>query len=98
MSKKFAQSDKVKLLRPKAGRVPLHPGQHDTAAGIQVVRNGERAFLKFDQVFQVSENTKAQIVNDASGLPLINADFVNHVKNKSRFKLIEPIKNEDNDE
>lgn len=100
-TKPFEQGQKVKLLSSVRHRKPLSPGQSEPAPGITVVRDGERAFLRFNRVYQVSENTSSAIVNEEiSPLPLINADFLNTTKLKSRFKIVDPAKTKDqnNDE
>lgn len=100
MSKRFSQGDKVKLHKPK-GRRPLAPGAGSPPGGITAARNGQRVFLPYGRLFQVSEGTAAEVANmQASPLPLISAAFINSKKIRDRFTRVEPgasTKAEDDD-
>lgn len=86
----FEQGQKIKFNRPKSKGQSKSIGHKENNGGVRVKRNGEEVFLEFGTVFQVSENTSAEVANlDHSPLPLISDDWVNNSPLKSNFKIIE---------
>lgn len=104
MSKDFSQGDKVKFMAAKEQRKPLLVGAGQRTGTVTLTHNGETATLKENQVYQVSMNTAAEILNDGHGpLPLINGNYLNKSPLKARFKRVQSgnkstIKNNENDE
>lgn len=99
MKKEFSKGDKVKFLPPKKRQQKVRTVGTGIGSGCDVKVDGTSAFLKYNQVYQVSDSKKVAIVSaSARPLPLISVEFLRKSKLKSRFKLIESKKKEKSDE
>lgn len=89
--KTFEQGDTIKFLGPKANKKrPDMIGHGPQPGGVSVAHNGEQVFLKYGTIYQVSENTAAEVANlDNSPLPLIKAAWLNASPLNKQFKKIE---------
>jgi len=81
----------VKFLAPKAKQKrPDMIGHGPQPGGVSVAHNGEQVFLKYGAIYQVSENTSAEVANlENSPLPLIKASWLNGSPLAQQFKKIE---------
>jgi len=95
-STKFKAGDLVKLTRPKKKKDPKRIGSEELPGYFPANFEGSSGRIYYDRIYEVSGKSEIIICdNNASPIPLISKEFINHPVFNEHFTA---VKNQSNEE